>query len=66
MRDVPPDALDGVDGVIHLAGLSNDPTAEYDPKANWQMNAVATESLARACVERGHRALRVRLLVLAL
>ena len=53
MRDVPSGALDGVDGVIHLAGLSNDPTAEYDPKANWQMNAVATESLGRACVERG-------------
>ena len=46
-------ALDGVDGVIHLAGLSNDPTAEYDPEANWQMNAVATETLGRACVERG-------------
>ena len=49
----PPSALDGVDGVIHLAGLSNDPTAEYDPEANWQMNAVATETLGRACVERG-------------
>ena len=39
--------------MIHLAGLSNDPTAEYDPEANWQMNAVATETLGNACVERG-------------
>lgn len=53
VRDMPGSALDGVDGVIHLAGLSNDPTAEYDPEANWQMNAVATEALGRACVERG-------------
>ncbi len=52
VRDLPASALDGVDGVIHLAGLSNDPTAEYDPEANWQMNAVATEALGRACVER--------------
>jgi nucleoside-diphosphate-sugar epimerase len=52
VRDIPATALDGVDAVIHLAGLSNDPTAEYDPDANWQMNAVATETLARACVER--------------
>src|SRR5205823_6341563 len=46
-------ALDGVYDVIHLAGLSNDPTAEYDPQANWQMNAVATETLGNARVERG-------------
>ena len=52
MRDMPATALDGVDAVIHLAGLSNDPTAEYDPEANWQMNAVATETLGRNCVER--------------
>jgi nucleoside-diphosphate-sugar epimerase len=53
VRDLPASALDGVDGVIHLAGLSNDPTAEYDPHANWQMNALATEALGRACIERG-------------
>ncbi|MDE2482122.1 MAG: SDR family oxidoreductase [bacterium] len=41
--------LDGIDGVAHLAGLSNDPTAEYNPDANWQMNAVATDVLAKAC-----------------
>jgi nucleoside-diphosphate-sugar epimerase len=52
VRDVPATALDGVDAVIHLAGLSNDPTAEYDPEANWQMNAIATETLGRNCVDR--------------
>src|SRR3954449_5832833 len=52
VRGMPATALDGVDAVIHLAGLSNDPTAEYDPEANWQMNAVATETLGRACVDR--------------
>ena len=52
LRDMPASALDGVDGVIHLSGLSNDPTAEYDPEANWQMNAIATEALARACLDR--------------
>jgi nucleoside-diphosphate-sugar epimerase len=52
VRDMPATALDGVDAVIHLAGLSNDPTAEYDPEANWQMNAVATETLARSCIDR--------------
>src|SRR3954451_5692818 len=53
VRDVPSEALEDIDAVINLSGLSNDPTAEYDPDANWQMNAVATESLGKACVERG-------------
>jgi len=52
VREIPATALDGVDAVIHLAGLSNDPTAEYDPAANWQMNAVATETLGRDCLDR--------------
>jgi len=53
VRDIPDSALDDVDGVINLSGLSNDPTAEFNPEANWQMNALATETLGRACVERG-------------
>jgi nucleoside-diphosphate-sugar epimerase len=53
VRDWDPTWLDGIDGVSHLAGLSNDPTAEYNPEANWQMNAVATERLAAVCKERG-------------
>jgi nucleoside-diphosphate-sugar epimerase len=53
VRDIPASALEDVDDVIHLAGLSNDPTAEYDPDANWEMNAVATEALGNACVEHG-------------
>lgn len=53
VRDVPAHALEDVDGVINLSGLSNDPTAEFNPEANWQMNAIATETLARACLDRG-------------
>ena len=45
--------LDGIDAVCHLSGLSNDPTAEYNTEANWQMNAVATERLVAACKARG-------------
>src|SRR5438477_672247 len=53
VRDIPDGALDDVDGVINLAGLSNDPTAEFNPEANWQMNAIATERLGAECVRRG-------------
>ena len=53
IREWQPAWLAGVDAVSHLAGLSNDPTAEYNPDANWQMNAVATERLADACLAAG-------------
>jgi nucleoside-diphosphate-sugar epimerase len=45
--------FEGVDGVIHLAGLSNDPTANFDPEANWEINARATAQLAAACRNAG-------------
>ena len=53
VRDMPDEVFADIDGVINLSGLSNDPTAEYDPEANWQMNAVATETMGRKCVEHG-------------
>jgi nucleoside-diphosphate-sugar epimerase len=35
VRELPEGVLDGVGGVINLSGLSNDPTAEFNPEANW-------------------------------
>jgi nucleoside-diphosphate-sugar epimerase len=53
MRLIPPSVLSDVDAVINLGGLSNDPTAEYNPKANYEMNTVATEKLALLCKQAG-------------
>lgn len=55
IRDVADEWLHGVDAIVHLAGLSNDPTAEYDPEANWEMNALGTERLAAAAKRVGIR-----------
>jgi nucleoside-diphosphate-sugar epimerase len=57
VRRMPEGILDGIDAVDHLAGFSNDPTAEYSPDANWQMNAVATETIADLCLASGVRRL---------
>jgi nucleoside-diphosphate-sugar epimerase len=53
MRSIQPSLLADVDAVINLGGLSNDPTAEYNPKANYEMNTVATEKLALLCKKCG-------------
>jgi nucleoside-diphosphate-sugar epimerase len=39
--------------VIHLAGLSNDPMADYDVVANKDMNCIQTEMLADVCAKYG-------------
>lgn len=39
--------------VIHLAGLSNDPMADYDAIANKDMNCLQTEMIVDECVKYG-------------
>jgi nucleoside-diphosphate-sugar epimerase len=56
MRSIPPEAFDDVNVVVNIGGLSNDPTAEYNPKANYEMNTVASVKLAQLCQE--HRITR--------
>ena len=56
MRALGPEVLEGVDAVINVGGLSNDPTAEYNPRANHEMNTVAPRTLAELCKQQGvHR-----------
>jgi nucleoside-diphosphate-sugar epimerase len=49
MRAVPSELLDGVECVVNVGGLSNDPTAEYNPRANYEMNTTASVQLAAMC-----------------
>ncbi|MFZ0214555.1 MAG: SDR family oxidoreductase [Candidatus Dormiibacterota bacterium] len=53
MRTAGPELLDGVDAVVNVGGLSNDPTAEYNPRANYEMNVTATVGLAELCRQHG-------------
>ncbi|MBN2057723.1 MAG: SDR family oxidoreductase [Candidatus Saganbacteria bacterium] len=53
VRQFDPDLLDGVKCVMHLGSLSNDPTAEFDPKANKEINFEGTMRVAEACKRKG-------------
>ena len=45
--------LDNVKIIIHLSGLSNDPLANFDAKANDRMNYEDTKDLVDMAIERG-------------
>src|SRR5439155_4699920 len=57
MRELDPSHFEGCGAVINLGGLSNDPTAEFDPRANEELNtdaAIRVAEMARAADEEPH------------
>lgn len=45
--------LDGVDAIIHLASIANDPCGDLDPKLTWEVSALATMQLAEHAARQG-------------
>ena len=48
-----PTLLDGIDTVIHLAGLANDPSCDLDPEMAWDVNVESTLELAHLAIKAG-------------
>ena len=46
VRDIDAIDLGGVDGIIHLSSIANDPCGDLDPKLTWEVSALATMQLA--------------------
>jgi nucleoside-diphosphate-sugar epimerase len=46
VRDVEDIDLKGVDAIIHLSSIANDPCGDLDPKLTWEVSALATMQLA--------------------
>jgi len=44
--DTPSIPLGGIDAIIHLASIANDPCGDLDPKLTWETSALATMQLA--------------------
>ncbi|GAA2290269.1 SDR family oxidoreductase [Nonomuraea roseoviolacea subsp. roseoviolacea] len=53
LRDVTPELLDGVDAVVHLAALSNDPLGSLAPELTYAINHHASVRLARLAMDAG-------------
>ena len=46
VRDTESIPLQGVDCIIHLSSIANDPCGDLDPKLTWEVSALATMQLA--------------------
>lgn len=55
LRDVQPGHLRGVDAVVHLAALSNDPVGDLAPEITYAINHAASVRLARLAKDAGVR-----------
>jgi len=53
LRDVEKKDLEGFDGVVHFAALSNDPLGDLDPELTYDINHRATVRLAKAAKAAG-------------
>ncbi|HET6500235.1 MAG TPA: SDR family oxidoreductase [Amycolatopsis sp.] len=55
LRDVTVDRLSGVDAVVHLAALSNDPLGSLAPELTYEINHAASVRLAKLSKDAGVR-----------
>lgn len=53
VRDIDQISLQGVDAIIHLSSVANDPCGDLDPKLTWEISALATMQLADKAVRSG-------------
>jgi len=53
VRNIDAVPLDGVEVVIHLANIANDPGVELNPSLSWEVNVLGTQQLADKAMRKG-------------
>jgi len=53
VRNVEKIPLEGVDAIVHLANVANDPCSELNAKLAWEVNVLATMQLAERAINHG-------------
>jgi nucleoside-diphosphate-sugar epimerase len=53
IRDIDAIPMNGIDVVIHLANIANDPTGDLNSKLTWEVNALASKFLVEKAIDYG-------------
>lgn len=53
VRDIERIDLDGIEAIIHLSSVANDPCGDLDPKLTWEISCLATMQLADRAARKG-------------
>ena len=53
IRDIEKIPMEGVEAIIHLANIANDPAVELNPTLSWEVNVLASQQLADKAVRSG-------------
>ena len=53
VRDIDLVPMEGINTVIHLANIANDPTGDLNPKLTWEVNVLASKLLIERSIEQG-------------
>jgi nucleoside-diphosphate-sugar epimerase len=53
IRDIDSIPMIGIDAIIHLANIANDPTGDINSKLTWEVNALASKFLIEKAIDNG-------------
>ena len=53
VRNIDEIDLSGIDAIIHLSSVANDPCSDLDPKLTWEISCLATMQLADKAARQG-------------
>ena len=53
IRDIDSKVFSGIDSIIHLAIIANDPAVDLDQTLSWEVNALASHQLADRAIRDG-------------
>ena len=60
IRNITNKHLKDIDAIIHLANIANNPAVELEPQLSWEINVLASQSLATKAIKSGLKRLSLQ------